>query len=96
MIEMIFEQTAPTGGDCTAPYDVYVNPNCTVEQFINAVLARRERGYIDVKGFGFIEYSGNRITNNQMDPNALHREVAGPIKAGGGWSQMSYSLRVKS
>ena len=61
MIELIFRQTACTGGDETAPYDVFLTQECTVEEFVTSVLGRNEWGNINIKGCGRIEYRRDKI-----------------------------------
>ena len=95
MIKMRFVQTAPTGGDCTAPYDVYVDQDCTVKQFIDAVLTNKEWGRIYVDRFGVVEYSQNEIINNDLDEHVMSLLV-GRIYAAGGWSNMDYHLELKA
>lgn len=43
-------QIRPEGSDCTAPYDVELNGEYSVEQFIKDVLlVKREWGYIGIR-----------------------------------------------
>lgn len=95
MIKMEFVQTAPTGGDCTAPYDVFLDQECTLEQFIEKVLTRGEWGKIYVDRFGVVEYRHDEITKNDLDKTIMSRLV-GRIRAAGGWSNMNYHLDLKS
>lgn len=95
MIKMKFVQTAPTGGDCTAPYDVFIDQDCTVEQFIEAVLTKGEWGKICVAMSGVVEYKRDKITYNGLD-KAVMSCLVGRIYAAGGYSCMDYYLDLKA
>lgn len=101
---MKFTQTAPTGGDETAPYDVSDYQAKTIVEFIHEVLAQRpnEWGYIEVKdepaGEGFhwrtrIEYRYGELLNDI--PDAWQYREIGNVKAVGGWSKMDYLITPK-
>jgi hypothetical protein len=101
---MKFTQTAPTGGDGTAPYDVSDYQAKTIVEFIHEMLAQRpnEWGYIEVKdgpaGEGFywrarIEYRYGELLNEI--PDAWQYRKIGNVKAAGGWSRMDYLITPK-
>ena len=98
---MKFTQTATTGGDETAPYDVSDYQAKTIVEFIHEVLAQspNEWGYIEVKDgpaceeFHWrtrIEYRYGELLNDI--PEAwLYRKIVS-VTAAGGWSRMDYLI----
>ena len=88
-------------GDCTCWYNVQINSKpCTVLEFINEVLLNHsgEWGEIRIKGKD-IEYRDevaceyNRGKIKTLNDKYLDRIVLDGV-ANGGWSAMSYKLRV--
>ena len=93
-------QSGPTGGDGTASYDILLNGEYTVGQFINDVLLdKREWGYIGIHdgcsifGNPKCEYRYGELISNLPD-EYLTLGVTN-AKAGGGWSLMNYILTVE-
>lgn len=86
-------------GDCTAPYDVELYKEYTVDEFVHAVLTRKEWGYIGIycqsKIFGEpkCEYSYDKLLYNLPD-DVLNKKVI-KVKAHGGWSRMDYLLWIE-
>jgi hypothetical protein len=86
-------------GDCTAPYDVELDKEYTVSEFVNTVLTRKEWGYIGIYCKGEIfgkpkcEYRGDKLLYALPD-NVLNKKVI-KVKADGGWSRMDYLLWVE-
>lgn len=96
-----FTQTSPTGGDCTASYDVTLDMSYTVREFIDMILCEYsgEWGYIGIKAAGAVfgsprcEYKqGNLIS--EMDESVLDKEIES-VTSSGGWSRMDYYLTLK-
>lgn len=101
---MKFTQTATTGGDDTAPFDVSDYQAKTIVEFVSEVLEQnpKEWGYIEVKdepaGDGFhwntrIEYRYGQLLNEIPD-TWQYREI-GSVTAAGGWSSMDYIITPK-
>lgn len=93
-------QSGPTGGDCTAPYDVLLNGEYTVEQFIHDVLLdEREWGRIGIYdsrsifGNPSCEYRYGELVSKLPD-EYLKLNVT-KARASGGWSLMDYILTVE-
>ena len=93
-------QLKPEGSDCTAPYEVQLNGEYTVGEFINDVLKDvREWGYIGINNdrtvFGdpHCEYKYGKLTS-PMDEKFLNMRVTS-ARASGGWSRMDYILSVE-
>ena len=91
-------QTAPTASDCTAPYDVQLDREYTVAEFIEAVLKQnpREWGKFGIfnkeRFFGHpsCEYRDGELTEFMPD-DILKRKIV-KVKADGGWSLMNYLI----
>lgn len=93
---MRFTQTAPTGGDCTAPYDVTGYQSKTAAEFVNEVLESQpdEWGYIEIKGSGGrIEYSHGKLLD-EIPANWKNIRID-QVKSAGGWSRMDYLIYAK-
>lgn len=95
MIELIFRQTACTRGDETAPYDVFLTQECTVEEFVTSVLDRNEWGTINIKGCGRIEYKQDKIISTTLTNGEMPYLIKS-VHATGGWSRMDYYLEIKT
>lgn len=89
-----FRQTAGTGGDETAPYDVIFDRQYTVREFIDYVLTRNEWGLIIFKeGLTSYEYKRTAILSPIADEVMDKRIVS--VIAVGGWSNMDYFIEAK-
>lgn len=93
-------QLKPEGSDCTAPYEVQLNGEYTVEQFINdVILDKREWGRIGIDdgksifGDPVCEYKWGQIVSTMEEKFLKMRIVS--AKASGGWSNMDYLLTVE-
>lgn len=86
-------------GDCTAPYNVKLDKEYTVNEFINAVLTKNEWGYIGIYCQGTFfgepkcEYRYDKLLYTLPD-NVLNKNVI-KVKADGGWSRMDYLLWIE-
>lgn len=101
ILRLTFNQTAPAGGDATAPYSVSLNRECTLGEFIDCVLKREEWGYIGIKSrkdifFGSpkCEYKYDKIVSTEFTDAYLARKVK-TVFASGGWTRMDYILTLK-
>lgn len=85
-------------GDCTAPYDVELDKEYTVNEFVQTVLTRKEWGYIGIYCHGTFfgepkcEYKYDKLLYTLPD-NVLNKKVI-KVKADGGWSRMDYLLWI--
>lgn len=93
MIKLKFVKTAKTGGDETAPYDVFLGKECTVNEFVATVLNRHEWGFIKIKGHGQIEYRRDEIVSTTLSCDDMSKMIKS-VRASGGWSRMDYHLDV--
>lgn len=90
-----FISAGPEAGDCTAPYDIRFNRECTVREFIDEVLKRNEWGYICINNYvngPRCEYKYDKL----LTPLS-HAILDMPIKsatANGGWTRMDYVLDI--
>lgn len=91
-----FYQTGPTRGDCTSPYEVAMDKEYTVNEFVQEVLTQKEWGYIGIYCQGEIfgdpkcEYSNDKLLYSL--PNEYLNKKVVKVKADGGWSRMDYLL----
>ena len=91
-----FYQTGPTRGDCTSPYEVTMDKEYTVNEFIQEVLTQKEWGYIGIYCQGEIfgdpkcEYNNDKLLYSL--PNEYLNKRLIKVKADGGWSRMDYLL----
>ena len=95
------KQIRPAGSDCTAPYEVILDKEYTVREFINTVLTNepREWGSIGIIKRGAVfgdpccEYRCGELLSHLPD-DILDRNIDWAC-AHGGWSLMNYQLRLK-
>lgn len=87
-------QVGRTGGDETAPFDVYDYKAITAEEFAHEVLISEpnEWGYISVMGSGRVEYRYGKLVS-KIPENWKDLTVVG-VKGSGGWSRFDYYLEV--
>lgn len=96
-------QSAPSGGDCTAPYSVTLHRDTTVREFIEAVLENKnEWGYIKVfeekpksmfNSDLIVSFRYGKLKNRLTENKLLDKKVK-RASASGGWSRMDYCLYV--
>lgn len=99
---MKFRQLHSEGGDCTAPYEVTDFKAKTVGEFVNEVVASRQKewGTISVKHDGMFcgpkicEYRYGKVLG-KIDDVFRDREIEPTVFASGGWSNMDYKLKLK-
>lgn len=93
-------QSGRYGSDCTAPYDIVLEKDYTVEEFINAVLCEYcdEWGYFGVYdgksvfGNPECEYSHGSVLNS-LPENILQTKILS-VDASGGWTRMDYMFHL--
>lgn len=107
---MKFIQTAPTGGDETAPFVVLDYQAKTPAEFVNEVLknnrewgsftVKRERGEFNAKQFvlDFWDRTYAEYAQGKLKsemPASWHELKIERICASGGWSNMDYCIYTK-
>lgn len=92
--------TAPSGGDCTAPYAVVLDKNYTLGEFIAAVISKSDEwGYIDFEHSGAVftaprfEYRYGRLLTPLSREIACRQVVS--ARAHGGYTRMDYHLTIE-
>lgn len=98
---MKFIQTAPTGGDETAPFVVLDYQAKTVAEFVNEVLKNNgDFGRITVKqekcdywGDTYVNYAIGELVSGI--PASWHELEIKRICASGGWGNMDYYIYTK-
>lgn len=97
------KQAGPERSDCTALYDVILDKEYTVKEFVDTVLTRDgEWGYIYVMHMEdkslfenpHCEYRYGELLSN-LPEEVLDRKIS-DVSAGGGWSSMDYFLYLES
>ena len=102
----ILTPRGPTSSDCTAPYEVLLDKEYTVETFINAVLTTNpdDWGHIgiankletttgQVYGNPTCEYCKGHLTTDPLPSEVLSQTVAS-VKARGGYTLMDYLITL--
>lgn len=96
-------QTTPTGGDCTAGYNVNFDKEYTLQEFIDAVLTNKgEWGYIKVAkrcciwyDYPCIGYRYGKITGKPNIPETVYGYKVKSVTASGGWSRMDFIVTLE-
>lgn len=100
----IFElrQCGPTGGDCTAPYDVILlSKEITVKQFVEDVLSDDGewgrfsigQNYFYPEACAWYRYGKMEEENHELIP--YYDKIITKAKASGGWSRMDYMIEIE-
>ena len=81
MLKLTFIRTGVTNGDDTSPYNIYMNQECTVGEFIDCVLTQKEWGYIKIKrqdiyGTLLCEYKGDKVVRTEIPEEYLSKKIA--------------------
>lgn len=98
-LKLKFEDLAPAGSDCTAPYKVTPNRQCTLQELIDCILTDRsdEWGDVGVGGWPFdgrkAEYRYGKLIESNLTEADLNSPIKS-IKASGGWSFMNYYIEI--
>ncbi len=90
-------RATPTGGDCTAGYDVGFSNEYTVREFIEEVLKTHpgEWGYFELKNLGVrTDYKHGRLLKQHFADELLNSKIV-KAYASGGWSRMDYYLTIE-
>lgn len=108
-MELKFIQTRAVGSDETAPYDVQLDGDYTLGEFVGHVLNNHTRdwGYIDpiappvqnpkpedIFSRCRIEYRYGKIVSGEIAENLRALHID-HVKAAGGWSRMDYIVTLK-
>lgn len=80
------------GSDCTAPYDIKLNRDCTVEEFIETVLKeyKDEWGSFNIVNGAKSEYK-NGVLIDEIPKEILSKNIK-VVKGVGGWTCMDYQI----
>lgn len=97
----ILKASTPIGGDCSRAYDVILDKEYTVEDFINVILSERfdEWGSIEiyelyrqVSRFS-CEYKYGKMMASSLPDEYLRKKIF-KVSAHGGYTRMDYTLLV--
>jgi hypothetical protein len=94
--------TGPAFGDATTPYDIEMNRDCTLREFVSSVLKHKgDWGYFTVINVDKcmvhnprFEYRYGELLDHFPD-ELLDREIVIAGSAQGGWTRMDYYLKTK-
>ena len=98
-LKLKFEILAPAGSDCTAPYKVTLNRQCTLQELIDCILADYSGmwGDVGVGGWPFdgrkAEYRYGKIIESNLTEADLNSTIKS-IKASCGWSRVNYYVEI--
>lgn len=85
-----------TFGDCMSLFQVSLDKDITIREFIDEVLTKNEWGFIyvnDIKIIHDCEYRQNMLIT-ELPPNVLDYKIE-KITADGGWTRMDYTITPK-
>lgn len=93
------KSTGNIRGDCTQPFEVILEKEYTVEEFVQTVLTRNEWGCICVsnkwKVYGNTKCEYSRETLKSVFPDEILCKKVVAASSDGGWSCMDYWLQIK-
>lgn len=85
-----------TSADCSTPYDIIFNNECTVQEFIDEVLTQGKWGYVCIGNYfdgPQIEYRHNKIVSGVFSMDILDAKIKKAV-AHGGQARMDYMLDI--
>lgn len=98
-LKISFKQLRPAGGDCCAPYEVILNRECTLREFVDCIIKNeREWGFVRVESWfdgNELEYRYGKILRSEFTDAELQSTIK-TVVSNGGWSCMDYVVRLKS
>lgn len=99
-------QTTSESSDCTCEYEVKLDKEYTVGEFVNTVLDKcyKERGYIGIfkdtghyvdRTFGnpLIQYKYGLLKTDNFSNKILNQKIKS-VTASGGWSRIDYLINL--
>jgi len=88
--------TGETYPDCTASYNIILDKEYTVKEFIEELLQNsKEWGNINISGFLFLKYRSNVVSEFKVDPITYDNLIIDSIISIGGYSRMDYFIKTK-
>lgn len=97
-LEITLKSISNMGSDGTTNYEVRLNRDCTLGEFIRAVLTTYTKEWGTIRAFckGDCEYSGGKVLKSDFDNSTLEQMVdIKTIKASGGWGSMNYYVTLR-
>lgn len=94
-----FKANTPMSRDCTCGYDVKLDKEYTLEEFLNAIWEERrgDWGEIVVKHSMFDDTTFRYSNDRHSIPACLNKyEKVKEVRANGGWSHMDYIIVVEN
>lgn len=96
-----FKQTSKEYGDCTADYEVMLDKQYTVREFVSFVLSQKDEwGTIqiydpDKSWLDYDKYEYRYGNLNDDIPNEIMGKKIISVSAHGGWTAMDYVLKLE-
>lgn len=96
-----FSQSTPVGGDCTCGYDVEMDKEYTVGEFINDILADKKKewgSFYIYTGPSVFKYVGFGYHYGELRVpicNEILEKKIEKVSARGGFSNMNYEIYLK-
>ena len=97
-LEITLKSRGNISADCTTAYDVRLSRDCTLGEFIRAVLTTYTKEWGTIRTFckGDCEYSAGKVLKSDFDYSTLEQMVdTKTIKASGGWGSMNYYVTLR-
>lgn len=97
-LEITLKSISNMGSDGTTAYEVRLNRDCTLGEFIRAVLTTYTKEWGIIRAFckGDCEYSGGKVLKSDFGYSTLEQMVdIKTIKASGGWGSMNYYVTLR-
>lgn len=98
-----FVQIGKERGDCTALYDVILDRQYKVKEFVELILSTQtdEWGHIGIKseeepffGYPVCKYRYGKLTTNPL-PNKILEKKIKYVRVNGGWTLMDYLITLE-
>ena len=97
-------QCTPTRGDCTAGYEVDLDKEYTLQEFIDAILTNKKDEWGEIKiakrncpwyRYPSIGYHYGNITSKPNIPEKVFGYKVKTVTADGGWTTMDYIVTLE-
>ena len=97
-------QCTPTRGDCTAGYEVDLDKEYTLQEFIDAILTNKKNEWGEIKivkrncpwhRYPSIGYRYGNITSKPNIPEKVFGYKVKTVTADGGWTVMDYIVTLE-
>lgn len=87
----------PVGSDCTCDYNVILDDEYTVYEFIEIILREHNNEWGFISNYSEsqqCEYKYGEILRNTFTQETLHKKIT-KVSASGGWTRMDYIIKTE-